>query len=117
MPPAKAAPWAGVRSSMYYGQVSPQGPRAGWKNDEEAFMFEWDDGQFGEDCLRVNVWTQAVNDNRKRPVMVWLHGGGFSAGSGPELKTYGGETPSPRGRGGSVRLQHPLNAPRDFNLA
>ena len=75
MPPAKATPWAGLRSSMYYGQVSPQGARTGWKNDEESFMFEWDDGQPGEDCLRVNLWTPGVNDSRKRPVMVWLHGG------------------------------------------
>ena len=79
MPPAKLRPWTGVRSSMYYGQVCPQGERAGWQNDEESFMFEWDDGQPGEDCLRVNVWTPGA-DNRKRPVMVWLHGGGFSAG-------------------------------------
>ena len=86
MPPAKPKPWSGIRSSMYYGQVCPQGARNGWKNDEESFMFEWDDGQPGEDHLRVNVWTPAA-DNRKRPVMVWLHGGGFSAGSGQELES------------------------------
>jgi len=57
MPPTKPQPWTGLRSSMYYGQVCPQGARVGWKNDEESFMFEWDDGQPGEDCLRVNVWT------------------------------------------------------------
>jgi para-nitrobenzyl esterase len=47
MPPTKPRPWSGIRSSMYYGQVCPQGARAGWKNDEESFMFEWDDGQPG----------------------------------------------------------------------
>jgi para-nitrobenzyl esterase len=117
MPPVKAKPWNGLRSSMYYGQVSPQGPRSGWKNDEESFMFEWDDGQPGEDCLRVNVWTQGVNDNRKRPVMVWLHGGGFSAGSGQELKAYDGESLARRGDVVLVSLNHRLNALGYLNLA
>ena len=35
----------------------------------------------GEDCLVLNVWTPALDDGRKRPVMVWLHGGGFADGS------------------------------------
>lgn len=57
MPPAKPKPWAGVRSSMQYGQVCPQVARAGWANDEEAWLFSWDDGISGEDCLRANVWA------------------------------------------------------------
>src|SRR4029077_11685528 len=40
MPPTKPQPWASLRSSMYYGQVCPQGTRAGWKKDEEPSMFE-----------------------------------------------------------------------------
>jgi para-nitrobenzyl esterase len=116
MAPTKPEPWTGIRSSMYYGPVSPQGARAGWKNDEESFMFEWDDGQFGEDCLRVNVWTPG-SDNRKRPVMVWLHGGGFSAGSGQELKAYYGESIARRGDVVLVSLNHRLNAFGYLNLS
>lgn len=116
MPPAKVRPWTAVRSSMYYGQVCPQGARAGWKNDEESFMFEWDDGQPGEDCLRVNVWTPGA-DNRKRPVMVWLHGGGFSAGSGQELKAYDGESIARRGDVVLVSLNHRLNVFGYLNLS
>lgn len=116
MPPAKVRPWTAVRSSMYYGQVCPQGERAGWKNDEESFMFEWDDGQPGEDCLRVNVWTPGA-DNRKRPVMVWLHGGGFSAGSGQELKAYDGESIARRGDVVLVSLNHRLNVFGYLNLS
>ena len=87
--PVQADSWEGIRSCRQYGPVSPQGARAGWANDEIAFAFNWNDGVQGEDCLRLNVWTPAL-DSRKRPVMVWLHGGGYSAGSGQELPSYDG---------------------------
>jgi len=109
MPPVKLNSWNGVRSSRQYGHVAPQAARTGWANDEEAFMFSWDDGIQGEDCLRLNVWTTGVNDQRKRPVMVWLHGGGFAAGSGQELKAYDGENLARRGDAVVVSLNHRLN--------
>ncbi len=108
MPPTKPAPWAGLRSSLQYEHVAPQGPRAGWANDEEAWMFSWDDGIQAEDCLRVNIWTPSINDNKKRPVMVWLHGGGFVAGSGQELRSYDGENLCKRGDVVVVSLNHRL---------
>ena len=116
MPPSKAAPWTGVRSSLYYGPVAPHGPRNGWNFDEESFMFEWDDGQPSEDCLRVNVWTPGL-DARKRPVLVWLHGGGFSNGSSQELKAYDGESLARRGDVVVVSLNHRLNVLGYLNLA
>lgn len=115
--PTKVAPWTGLRSSMQYGFVSPQEPRAGWANDEVAWMFDWDDGRPGEGCLLVNIWTPSVNDNKKRPVMVWLHGGGFSAGSGQELKSYYGENLSRRGDVVVVSLNHRLGVLGYLNLA
>ena len=110
MPPAKPKPWQGVRSSRQYGYVAPQGPRAGWANDEESFMFAWDDGVQSEDCLRVNVWTPAVGDAKNRPVMVWLHGGGYTAGSAQELRSYDGENLARRGDVVVVSLNHRLHA-------
>jgi para-nitrobenzyl esterase len=109
MPPVKLKPWSGVRSSRQYGPVAPQAARMGWANDEEAFMFSWDDGIQGEDCLRLNVWTPGTNDQKTRPVMVWLHGGGFAAGSGQELKSYDGENLARRGDVVVVSLNHRLN--------
>lgn len=117
MPPVKVKPWAGVRSSMYFGEVSPQPPRAGWKNDEEAFMFAWDDGVQGEDCLRVNLWTPGLDAGAKRPVMVWLHGGGYVAGSGQELRAYDGENLARRVDVVVVTLNHRLGAVGYLDLA
>lgn len=91
MPPEPPDSWGdGVRSSRAYGPVCPQPQRDGWKNDEQAFAFGWDDGYAGEDCLRLNIWTRGIADGARRPVMVWIHGGGYSTGSSQELPCYDG---------------------------
>ncbi len=108
-PPAPPKPWAGVRSSRQYGLVCPQDKGTGRLNDEEAFMFQWNDSVEGEDCLRVNVWTPGIDDNAKRPVMVWLHGGGFEAGSGNDIPAFDGENLARRGDVVVVTLNHRLN--------
>ena len=109
LPPRKPKSWTGVRSSRQYGFVCPQDKGTGRQHDEEAFMFQWNDSVEGEDCLRVNVWTPGIGDNRKRPVMVWLHGGGFAAGSGNDLPAFDGENLARRGDVVVVTLNHRLN--------
>ncbi|MBR4133675.1 MAG: carboxylesterase/lipase family protein [Bacteroidales bacterium] len=109
MPAEDPDPWTEVRASRAYGPTCPQGARAGWYDDNQAFAMHWDDGFPDEDCLRVNIWTAGIKDGAKRPVMVWLHGGGFSAGSGQELISYDG-TNRARDQGGvGVSLNHRLN--------
>ncbi len=109
MPPTAPDSWEGVRSSRAYGPTAPQGKRMGWYSDEQAFSFNWDDGFPDENCLRVNIWTQGLNDGRKRPVMVWLHGGGYAAGSGQELPSYDGANLARKGDVVVVSLNHRLN--------
>jgi len=108
MAPAKPASWKDVRSSMTYGPVCPMDPTT-TVNDEFEFPFHHNWGYTNENCLTLNVWTPGINDNKKRPVMVWFHGGGFTAGSYVELPSYDGENISRKGDVVLVSVNHRLN--------
>ena len=78
MPPRKPEPWTGVREAFQNGPTAPQ--QGGPPNP--LILNHRQPAVEGEDCLVMNVFTPGVNDGRKRPVMVWLHGGGFAGGAG-----------------------------------
>jgi para-nitrobenzyl esterase len=106
--PARPFPaWTGVRPALSYGPCCPQVARGGWRSDETAFIYDWDDGYPGEDCLRLNVWSGGVG-GKARPVMVWIHGGGYETGSSQELPAYDGERLARRGDLVFVSVNHRL---------
>ena len=109
MPPKPVKSWTSVRPTLAWGPVSPHGPRGGWVNQEEQFLYYWDDGFPGEDMLRVNVWTPAIDDGKKRPVLVWIHGGGYASGSSQELRPYDGERLAREHDVVLVSMNHRLN--------
>jgi para-nitrobenzyl esterase len=92
MPPVKPAAWTGVRDALAYGPSAPQAAGGGAQS---------------EDCLVLNVFTPSL-DTRKRPVMVWLHGGGFSSGSGSG-PTIEGSNLARTGNVVVVSINHRLN--------
>ena len=102
MPPVKPEPWKEIRNALQYGRVCPSQDSAHFNTDgknlanfdEDAFVLHRGAAATvpGEDCLRLNLWTQEINASRKRPVMVYMHGGGFSGGSGHDLLSYDGES-------------------------
>ena len=77
MPPAKMTPWTGVRDCFEVGHRAPQDPDG---PISEVFALDRQE-PMGEDCLNLNVFTPGLGSGN-RPVMVWLHGGGFAGGSG-----------------------------------
>ncbi len=109
MAPTKADPWEGVRSSTTYGPVAPLITPTTSVQDESEFVFDHDWGYTNEDCLRINIWTPAIKDNKKRPVLFWIHGGGFTAGSSQELPSTDGENLSKKGDVVVVSINHRLN--------
>ena len=92
--PVRPQPWTDIRDAVAYGPACPQG------GDRESMS---------EDCLFLNVWTPALADGGKRPVMVYFHGGAYASGSGSS-PLYDGTNLVNKGDVVVVTVNHRLNA-------
>ena len=92
-PPRPEQPWRGIAEATAYGSAAPQGGA---------------EGPGSEDCLFLNVWTPGLGDGRRRPVLVYIHGGAYNNGSGSD-PLYDGSALCRRGDVVVVTLNHRLN--------
>ena len=114
MPPSFPDKFSGVRQCKVYGPQAPQGESLRWneRNSQTDYGFG---NQFviepmdEKGCLVLNVWTPAINDNKRRPVFVWIHGGGYTGGSAHDLPCYEGRALAEAGDIVVVSLNHRLN--------
>jgi para-nitrobenzyl esterase len=90
LPSKEPKPWAEMRLALLYGPVCPQSPS---NHSPAELLFVNDAGPSypDEDCLNLNVWSETLDHGARRPVVVWLHGGGYTSGSSHELPVYDGE--------------------------
>jgi para-nitrobenzyl esterase len=128
MAPAAPEPWTGIRNALQLGRACFQsrtdsahfnfdGKNVAQMN-EDAFLLHRGCGILvpGEDCLHLNVWTPEINGSGRRPVMVYMHGGGFEVGFDNDLLSYDGENLS-RNDVVVVTHNHRLNVFGYLNLA
>jgi|KBSMisStandDraft_5_1062788.scaffolds.fasta_scaffold119781_2 para-nitrobenzyl esterase len=113
LPPVRPRPWGGIRDATSYGPRAPQPVRRMVPEVGDALVGP---GPVSEDCLLLNVWTPGAARNQRRPVMVWLHGGGFRTGSGNSV-FYEGKSLAQKHGVVVVTVTHRLNVFGFLHLA
>jgi para-nitrobenzyl esterase len=116
LPPERPQPWKDVADAIKFGAPAIQWAPPAFASpttdfDRQLatiFPTEAEMKVENEDCLFLNAWTPALGDGKKRPVLVWLHGGGFAWGSGA-WPIYDGTNLARKGNAVVVTVNHRLN--------
>ncbi|MBV8089390.1 MAG: carboxylesterase/lipase family protein [Alphaproteobacteria bacterium] len=117
MAPHPPEPWTGIRDAVAYAGHAPQWPSITPRRPElKTLLGPRDTTPTGEDCLTLNLWTPGLDHGAKRPVMVWLHGGGMAYGSA-NLPLYDGSNLARRADVVVVGVNHRLNGLGFLHLA
>lgn len=111
LPPAPPLSWSGVLDATGFAAAAPQ---LFQRNGAVRMPGSEEIKEQSENCLFLNIWTPGI-DNLKRPVMVWIFGGGFTAGSGA-LSSYHGDVLARRGDTVVVTINHRLGLLGFLNL-
>ena len=106
LPAKPPTPWSDEYPALVYGANCPQNLHP-WTSTEQTFIQDWDDGWQSEDMLKLNIWTPSLSGNR--PVMFYMHGGGYSFGSSYELPSHGGAQMARHHNVVQVSVNHRLN--------
>ena len=114
MPPVEVEPWQGVKEATSYGYICPSLKEQTIGNNLKNPHRFW---PTSEHCQYLNIWTKNINNETKKPVLVWFHGGGFHYGSSLEHKSYDGYSLCNTGDVVVVTLNHRLNALGYFDLS
>ncbi|HYQ59241.1 MAG TPA: carboxylesterase family protein [Draconibacterium sp.] len=111
MPPEAPDKWDDVRQCTIFGPQVMQGKAQTWTGqNDDAFGFQFCREPMDEkESFVVNVWSKGINDGKKRPVWLWIHGGGFSDGSGNQLPFFDGRALAEKGDIVVVTVNHRLN--------
>jgi para-nitrobenzyl esterase len=107
LPAKPPTPWKDEYPALICGGNCPQNLHD-WTGIEQTFLQDWDDGYQSEDMLKLNVWTPSLTG--KRPVMFYIHGGGYSFGSSYELPSHEGAQMARHHDVVQVSVNHRLNA-------
>ena len=117
LPPERPQAWTDVRPAIWWGNTAPQHMDNRYANPYASFRDHWNYDDVSEDCLKLNVFTPALNDGKKRPVLFWIHGGGFANGNGIEHDGYNGENLARLGDAVFCSINHRLGPFGYCNLA
>jgi|LSQX01.3.fsa_nt_gb para-nitrobenzyl esterase len=111
MPPQAPDRWDDLQQCTIYGPQAMQQKAQNWEGQGDYnFGFQFEKEAMDEkECLVLNVWSQGTDDEKKRPVWVWIHGGGYSAGSANQLPFFDGRSLAAKGDIVVVTVNHRLN--------